>query len=389
MQLCGNKKGGHIIVSNEIEARVYLAATGNLIPARVQWNNQGRISRISRLDTRTTSLPILLPGFIDEHIHGADGHDVMEATADSWRHIEQALARHGVTGFLATTITAPWPELMAVADLARTYEVGRDSICLGMHWEGPYLDPGYKGAQPEEFIRPIVLTEIEHIIARSQNARLPLQIMTVAPNQPGALEAVRLLVASGVRVNMGHSGATRDEALAGISAGADGVTHLFNAMAPLHHREPGLIGVGLTSEKAWVELITDGVHIHPDIVRMVFALAAPRVILVTDGISAIDCQPGRHRLGQWMVNVDGASARLDDGTLAGSILTPDQSLRNLLDWGISLRAIVGGWSEAPARRLQLEGRGRIEEGAWADMVELDAQYQVRGTIKNGQWIYRR
>ncbi|WP_158246408.1 N-acetylglucosamine-6-phosphate deacetylase [Sulfobacillus sp. hq2] len=376
-------------MNQAIEGRVYISTVGQLVPARIEWNVQGRITRLTRLDTRSTALPVVLPGFIDEHIHGACGHDVMEAHAEAWEQIEHALSRHGVTAFLATTITAPWDDLMAVADLARQWTPSPLSTCIGMHWEGPYLDRQYKGAQPLEAIRAVNLEEIERAIVPLRHAERPLRVMTLAPNQSSADQAIRLLTDHGIHVNMGHSGAGRSQAWEGMLAGADAITHLFNAMAPLHHREPGLLGLGLSAENLWLELITDGIHVHPDIVRMVFQLAAHRIILITDGISAIDQTPGRYRLGQWMVHVDGVSARLDDGTLAGSILTPDQSLRNLLQWGVPLREVVQAWCEAPARRLALGGRGRIEEGAWADLAIFDAQYQVLSTIKNGHVLYQR
>ncbi len=382
-------------MTHAIDGNVFLSEPGRLVPARIAWDDAGRIVEIRRLGA-ASDLPVILPGFIDEHIHGAAGHDVMEAQSSSWQAIETALARHGVTGFLATTVTAAWPDLMGVLDCAQQYDsaqlgtfAGGQSILLGLHWEGPYLDKAFKGAQPEEFIRPMGdVGELVRILAASTRQRIPLRLMTVAPEQSGGYEAIRLMVHGGVQVNLGHSGASERAGLLGVDAGANGITHLFNAMHGLHHREPGLVGAALSSPKMWVELITDGIHIHPSVIRMVFGLASSRLILVTDGISAIDCPPGKYRLGKWQVDVDATSARLEGGTLAGSILTPDQSVRNLLEWGIPLAQVVRGWSESPARRLGLEGQGSVREGGWADLAVMDGQWRVLGTIKHGHWIYR-
>lgn len=376
----------HNSQQRSITGRVYLSTTGNLVPAQIHWDHHGRIEQIQRLDTRTKDLPIILPGFIDEHVHGANGHDVMEASWESWQAISEALARHGVTSFLATTITAPWDDLERVMACANEFPQYPYHNLIGLHFEGPYIDPAYKGAQPQEAIRPIAIQEVQSIVGRFQSATVPLRLMTIAPNVPLSGEVISWLRHQGIHVNLGHSGANREQTLQAIAHGADGITHLFNAMKGLHHRDPGMVGVGLITDELWIELITDGIHIHPDIVRLVFHVASSRIILVTDGMSAIDCPPGKYHLGQWIVNVDEEAVRLDDGTLAGSILTPDQSIRNLLQWGCSLREIVHGWCEAPAIRLGLRGHGRIEKGYYADLVQLNQDYQVMGTLKHGQWI---
>ncbi len=369
-----------------IEGRVYLSPTGNLEPARLEWNALGKIERIVRLDTRSNDLPVILPGFIDEHVHGAQGHDVMEATIESWDAIGQGLARHGVTGFLATTISALTPEIHKVMECARNYPRHPQSNLVGLHWEGPYIDPAFKGAQPLEAIRPVDISEIEKLLGECHEDMVPVRLMTVAPNLPLSGPLIRWLRARGIHVNLGHTGARRDETLEAVKDGADGITHLFNGMAGLHHRHPRMVGTALTEESLWLELITDGIHIHPEVIRLVFHVAAPRVILVTDGISATDCAPGQHKLGKWLVSVDEHSARLEDGTLAGSILSADQSVRNLLQWGIPLRQIVHSWCESPAKRFGLMEYGRIERGYFADLVELDPEYRVLRTLKHGKSI---
>ncbi|PSR31534.1 MAG: N-acetylglucosamine-6-phosphate deacetylase [Sulfobacillus benefaciens] len=374
---------------NAVEGRVYLSATGNPEPARVQWNRMGKIERIVRLDTRANDLPLILPGFIDEHVHGAQGHDVMEANIESWSTIGQALAKHGVTSFLATTLSASEPELQQVMECAQNYPEHPQNNLIGLHWEGPYIDPAFKGAQPLEAIRGVDMKEIQSLMREKSGVAVPVRLVTLAPNLPRSMPLIDWLVERGIRVNLGHSGAEREETIDAVKHGADGITHLFNGMAGLHHRHPGMVGTALTEEALWLELITDGIHIHPDVVRLVFHVAASRVILVTDGISATDCSPGKHKLGKWLVNVDEGSAHLEDGTLAGSILSTDQSLRNLLQWGVPLRQIVYSWSEAPARRFGLTEHGRIEPGYYADLVELDSEYRVLGTLKHGQWIYEK
>ncbi len=371
---------------NSAEGRVYLPTTGNLEPARIEWDTTGRIERIIRLDTRANDLSIILPGFIDEHVHGAQGHDVMEATIESWEAISYGLAKHGVTGFLATTISALASELQEVMECARNYPRHPQSNWLGLHWEGPYIDPAFKGAQPAEAVRPVDLREIETLLSGRTDDMVPVRLMTLAPNLPLSGKLTQWLTARGIHVNLGHTGAGQEETMAAVKNGADGITHLFNGMVGLHHRQPGIVGTALTEDSLWLELITDGIHIHPEVVRLVFHAAASRVILVTDGISATDCLPGQHKLGKWFVNVDENSARLEDGTLAGSVLTPDQSVRNLLRWGIPMRQIVHSWCEAPALRFGLTGLGRIERGYFADLVELDSEYRVLRTFKRGQTI---
>jgi N-acetylglucosamine-6-phosphate deacetylase len=190
-----------------------------------------------------------------------------------------------------------------------------------------------------------------------------------------------------VAVNIGHSAATWDIGREALAAGATGLTHFFNAMTPLKHREPGLVGLGLMSAQLWCELITDGIHVRPEVVRYVFQTMGNRVLLITDAMAAAAMPDGDYRLGGWPVRVSSGSARLTDGTLAGSVLTLDQALRNLLRWEVPLSAIVAAISQNPATRLGLLDRGRLAPGLRADMVLLDNDWQVQATLRDGVAIY--
>ncbi|MCL5972572.1 MAG: N-acetylglucosamine-6-phosphate deacetylase [Firmicutes bacterium] len=370
-----------------LRGRMFLHPENGLVPAEITWGDGGRIERIEPTLAANAG-PVVLPGFIDEHVHGIGGMDVMDEDPGRFANMSQALAHHGVTGFVATTITAPIdPDLKRVIDQSRT--TTRDGMpgasLLGIHLEGPFIDPTFKGAQPESSIIAPTVERARELIGDNSDGWV--RLITMAPNMPGAIDVVRWMVSHRVAVNIGHSAATWDIGREALAAGATGLTHFFNAMTPLKHREPGLVGLGLMSAQLWCELITDGIHVRPEVVRYVFQTMGNRVLLITDAMAAAAMPDGDYRLGGWPVRVSSGSARLTDGTLAGSVLTLDQALRNLLRWEVPLSAIVAAISQNPATRLGLLDRGRLAPGLRADMVLLDNDWQVQATLRDGVAIY--
>ena len=333
---------------------------------------------------REGALPIVLPGFIDLHVHGGGGADTMQAANGSQAidTIARTHARHGTTALLATTMTAPRGEIeaalraLAPACAARSEGAAR---VLGVHLEGPYISPDKLGAQPAFAVTP----SAAEILALA--ALAPIRVVTLAPELPGALETTAALVAAGMRVQIGHSAASYEQTCAAMSAGAAGFTHLFNAMSGLHHRAPGAAGAAL-AHALHAELIPDLLHVHPGAMRAALR-AIPGLYCVTDATAAAAMPDGEYRLGRHLVSKCGGGVRLADGTLAGSTLTMDQALRNLVDGvGLGLREASLRVSTHAAQYLGLADRGVLSVGAWADIVVLDAQLRVRQVFVEGQGV---
>ena len=329
---------------------------------------------------------ILAPGFIDLQLNGAFGDDFTADPGTIWR-VAAKLPRFGVTAFLPTIITSP-PERVAAGQTSVTGgppEGFRGALPLGLHVEGPFLNPQKKGAHNPRHLRLPSLEAVADWLPETG-----VRLVTLAPELPGALEVIVALADRGVLVSEGHSTATYDQAEAGIDAGARYGTHLFNAMPALGHRDPGLPGALLTDERAVVGFIADGVHTHPSVIKLLWqALEGTRLNLVTDAMAALGMPAGIHVLGDYEVTVDATSARLADGTLAGSILSLDQALRNLIDIaGCTLAEALPTVTTTPARAIGLDGeRGRIEPGYAADMVLLTSDLHVRATISEGEVVY--
>jgi N-acetylglucosamine-6-phosphate deacetylase len=326
--------------------------------------------------------PLLLPGFIDLHVHGGGGHDTM-AGGPAARELARCHARHGTTALLATTMTAPRAEIEA-ALRALAPEIAQRSAgaarVLGVHLEGPYLSPARLGAQPD-FTVPATLAEV-----RSLHALAPLKLITIAPEVPGHLELIVALRAAGFVVQIGHSAGRYEDGVAALQAGASGFTHLFNAMTGLHHREPGMAGAALAhAERA--EIIPDLLHVHPGAIRAALR-AIPGLYCVTDSTAAAGMPDGEYRLGRHTVTKCLGGVRLADGTLAGSTLTMDQALRNLVfELGLPLAEASRRTATLAAEHLGLADRGVLAPGAWADVVALDpATLQLRQVWVEGKLI---
>lgn len=326
----------------------------------------------------------IAPGFVDLQVNGAYGLD-LTTDGGGVAGVAARLPETGVTSFLPTLITSPfagYSEL--VSDVRRASLGATGANVLGIHLEGPYLNPLKRGAHNPALLRAADIDEVMRWAGGDM-----IRIVTLAPELPGALEAVRWLHCRGIVVSAGHSNATFEEALAGFEAGITWGTHLFNAMSALGHREPGLSGALLAS-RVPCGLIADGIHVHPAMVKLAYQIkGAGGLTLVTDAMAAMGMPPGRYKLSDRDVIVEGASARLADGTLAGSILTMDQAVRNAIEFThCSLGEAITMATATPARLLGLEGKGRIAPGCDADIVILDEALHVTHTVVAGQVVYQ-
>ena len=332
----------------------------------------------------------IVPGFIDLQVNGAYGFD-FTGDAASVTAVADRLPATGVTSFLPTVITSEfstYPARLREIERAIRRQPAADrrgAHLLGVHLEGPYINPLRKGAHPASCIRGIDVDEI-----RAWADPAVTRIVTLAPELDGALEAIRALREMGILVSEGHSDATCAEALAGFSAGAAWGTHLFNAMSPLQHREPGLMGALLTTNVP-CGLIVDGIHSHPAMVSLAWkAKGAQQIVLITDSMAAMGMPDGRYQLGEYAVEVDATGARLESGTLAGSILTMDAAVRNMMAFtACSLADALQMASANPARLLGLQRKGAIAPGCDADLVILSPQNEVAQTFVGGELVYSR
>lgn len=336
----------------------------------------------------------LLPGFLDVHIHGGGGADTMDATPDALRAILRAHSRHGTTGLLLTTITQSREAISAALRAARDAARQGAAFCpdgatpLGIHLEGPYICPTRAGAQPKEYVRDYAPDEFAEWL---EIADATIKLMTMAPERPGADALLRTARDAGVVVTIGHTDADAAQTEAALDAGATHATHLFNAMPPLHHRKPGPIAPLLAEPRALVEIIADGHHLAPEIVRLVLAAkGAERVALITDAMAAADVGDGAYTLGGHPVTVTDGRATLADGTLAGSVLTMDRAAANVHAWtGASWEAIARMTSGNVADEMGWTTKGRIAPGADADFVLVDDTLTVQATYVAGRCVYRR
>ena len=341
----------------------------------------------------------VVPGFVDVHVHGVEGHDSLDE-GDPIAQIAARLPRYGVTAFCPTTVACPPGQLtrvLAQVAAARARRPAGSARVLPAHLESNFINPEYRGAQPVECLRVANGEQREgdfsaaDIFAVIDGARADVGIVTLAPELPGGLDLVRSLAAAGHRVSLGHSGASFEEAMAAIDAGARHATHLFNRMTPIAHRAPGLAGAVLAREEVAAELICDGHHVHPGMCRVAIAAKGTRgIIAITDGTGGSGLPPGATaRLGGRRIRVTDGAALLDDGTLAGSTLTMDRAFRMIATaFGRSVVDAAAMCSTTPAQALGLAG-GALVEGGTADFVLLDREFRVIATYVDGEEIYRR
>jgi len=333
----------------------------------------------------------IAPGFIDLHLHGGGGYDVLEAEPSTLDALSRWLAEGGVTAFLPTVATAPHEVLLsaseAVREAARRGTAGAE--VLGLYMEGPYINPRRRGAQNPGHIRPPSLGEVEEVVRRSGGL---LRVVALAPELEGALELIRRLSLLGVVPSAGHTDATYTETMRAVRHGLKHFTHLYNAMRGLHHREPGVVGAALTSEETTAELIADGVHLHPAAIRLAVAMkGAARIALISDATPPAGLPDGEYSFGGLEVRVEGGVCRLPSGELAGGSIRLCDAVKYLVEeLHIPLTEAIQMASTTPARVIGLGGRkGAIKPGFDADMVVLDRGLKPLLTFVGGGVVYRR
>ena len=342
----------------------------------------------------------IAPGFVDVHIHGVMGHDVLDGPG-AVRRVADLLPRFGVTAFCPTTIACAPAELEALlreVALLRSDGVRTGARVLPAHLESNFINPGYRGAQPLACLRTAAAREARTpgqsfpaaaVLAVIDRCRADVGIITMAPEIEGGVGLLQEFIAAGIRVSLGHSGATFEQAQEAIGLGARQATHLFNRMSPMTHRDPGLVGAVLSSDDVAAELICDLYLVHRVVMGVVIEEKSPaKIISITDGTAGSGLGVGtRTRLGAQPITVQEV-ARLDDGTMAGSVLTMDRAFARLVtDVGVDLVQAATMCSTTPARELGLRGHGLIAPGAMADLVVLDANLEVRQTWISGARVY--
>ncbi|HZP17107.1 MAG TPA: N-acetylglucosamine-6-phosphate deacetylase [Terriglobales bacterium] len=332
---------------------------------------------------------VLAPGLVDIHIHGSVGHDVMQADAGGRRKMEEFLARHGVTSYYPTTVTAPEEITLAALDrLADAIEASGDGQAgraqpLGIHLEGPFLSHARRGVHPPENLAPPTLKTFEKFW---EAARGHVSLMTIAPELDGAPQLIVQASRRGVCASLGHSDADLASARKGVAAGARHATHTFNAMRPLDHRDPGILAEVLTNEHLTADIIADGIHVDPAVVRLFCkAKGDDRAVLITDATAAAGMPDGVHRLGSLEVEVREGKC-LYQGNLAGSVLTLDRAVRNTMQFaGWDLQRALRAASLNPARVTGV-AKGVLKAGGDADLVAVNLKAEVRATMVKGVLI---
>jgi N-acetylglucosamine-6-phosphate deacetylase len=330
----------------------------------------------------------VIPGMIDLHVHGGAGFDVMDGSPEAIREISKNLCRYGVTGFLPTTMTAPFELIARALEAIAEVEPGEYAQILGVHLEGPWINPKHKGAQREEDIQPPSLQQAEAILEQSGGG---LRMVTIAPEMPGALEVISELSGRNVICSIGHSDATWEEVQRAVEAGATHFTHLFNAMRGLHHREPGVVGAALQLRQCSCDIIADLVHVHPAAIKLVYnSKGREKLLLISDGMRAVGMGDGAFELGGQTVHVHKCIARLGDGTLAGSTLTLDRAVKHMVEEvGVAVEDAVFMAATAPAEKLGIADRkGSLAAGKDADLAVLSNRFQPLLTMVNGKIAYQ-
>ncbi|MBI9048950.1 MAG: N-acetylglucosamine-6-phosphate deacetylase [Anaerolineaceae bacterium] len=328
---------------------------------------------------------ICSPGFVDMHIHGAFGHDTMDGDVAGLNTMSAFLMQHGTTSFLPTTMTATSTSVnRSLEEVNQCMHMEQPGArCLGVHLEGPFINPAAKGAQIENQIQ---LPSVESFDAMCGSNISLVKTITLAPEREGAEALIRYLSKKGIVPVIGHTKATYQQAKDSFDWGIRHATHMYNAMTPLHHREPGVVGALLEDERVTVELIADLVHVHPAVIKVTLAAkGSQQIALVTDAMSAAGLEAGTYQLGGQDVFMKDEEARLADGTLAGSVLTQDKALRNLAGQGIALEDILEMLTATPARIIG-EGhrKGKLQVGMDADITILSDALEVQAVFIAGQ-----
>ena len=327
-----------------------------------------------------------LPGFVDLHLHGGDDCDVMDGSLDSLRRLAAFQLRQGVTSCLGTTMAAPQAQISAALATMRQHLDGGSSPFIGAHLEGPYLNAAFRGSQPQRHLR--APNPAEYIPWLDTGL---IKLLTLAPELPGGMQLLDDSLARGIRVSIGHSAASYEQAGDYFRAGVSQITHTFNGMAGLHHRAPGILTAAVENPAVTFQLIADGVHVHPAVIRLLLRMAGrERVLAISDAMRATGLSDGDYGLGDVAVSVVAGVARAADGGLAGSTLTMPQALRNLMRFcDLSLQQALPMLTSAPARSIGVYPRkGSLQIGADADVVLWDEERGVRATLLAGEVVYQ-
>jgi N-acetylglucosamine-6-phosphate deacetylase len=377
-------RGGTLITPRETLLDHDLVIEDGLI-ASVHPAEQSRAasSDLQHIDARGLWV---IPGLIDVHVHGSAGSDTMDATSAAIQTMAEFFARHGVTSYLPTTITAPSLAIdAAIQNVINMAQPPAGARYLGAHLEGPYISSQFRGAQPQEWLRSPDPQEYEKWFETGV-----IRLVALAPELPGAIEMIERGARQGIRFSVGHSSASYEQVEQAADYGLRQATHTFNGMTGLHHREPGAAGAVLTDERIYAEIIADGIHLHPAVVKLVVrAKGTGRTILVTDAIRAAGLKDGEYDLGGQIVQVRDGIARTSRGSLAGSTLAMDAALRNVIRFaGITIQDALKMATTTPAEALGLSSRkGIIQPGADADLALVDPDLNVQATIVNGALVY--
>ncbi|HDF2342213.1 TPA: N-acetylglucosamine-6-phosphate deacetylase [Morganella morganii] len=352
--------------------------------------SDGIITAITPLAAKDTQFDAeqLCPAYIDTHVHGGQGMDVMDDNPQALKTIAAFKAQQGVAAWLATTVTAPLPDLRStLARIARycQQQTTTEPVAevLGSYLEGPYFTPQNKGAHPPELFRELQISELDTLIADAQGT---LKVVALAPEKPDALNAIRHLKQRGLNVMLGHSAATYEQTLAALDAGADGLVHCFNGMTGLHHREPGMAGAGLSDPRARLELIADGHHVHPAVMRIVCQCAAHRTVLITDAMRAAGQPDGIYDICGHDVTMKAGIVRTASGGLAGSTLALDDAVSRMIsDTGTLPETAIRMASLQPSQLLGITAtHGSISPGKRAHFNDLNSDWRVTQTWIHGQ-----
>lgn len=369
-----------------------------ILPASTVWIRNGIIEKIENNHTPLSPLPEeeyelidgngkwLIPGMIDVHIHGANGFDMMDGSEASIQEVSRACAATGCTSFLATSVSSTMDELLAmIRSVKRVVGLEVGAKIAGLHLEGPYLNPKRKGMQNEKYLRHPHLGEMKQIFEEADGL---IKMVTIAPELPGGMELLSYLKEMEVIIAVAHSDATYEEAKLAFDAGASHVTHCFNGMRPIHHRDPGLVAAAFEADHVSIQAIVDGVHLHPAVVRLMHRIKGPEnMVLITDALQAMGLGDGSYLFGGHQVTVTNGVAQLADGTLASSVVTMNEALRFTTETGISMLDAIQMASTTPARILGMDHKtGTIKTGLDADLVLLNEHFQVEWTMIKGNVI---
>lgn len=396
-------EGRGIIMAEKVLKNVSLVGREEIIPHADILIEEGRISKIwdrnsgreagernkkeAEMELNLKGQYYALPGFIDTHIHGAFGSDITDGSPEAWEDISRYKLSQGTTGYLGTVLTGPREETEKLCrDLGRYIKKGENLNLIGVHIEGPYINKEKKGAQNEAYIRKPSLEEVRRWHELLGDG---LKLISLAPELKGSRKVIEYASDSDIVTGAVHTSADYEDMQQAFAAGLELGVHLFNGMKGLHHRRPGVVGAFLEDEEMPVEIIADGIHLHPAVIRMVFnCKGSENVLAITDAMRAAGMPAGSYDLGGLEVEIEGNEARLEDGSLAGSTLTMNRALKNLISFtGLDLIQAAKPVSHNPARLLGLNDRGLLEEGRRADIVLLDENLDVCLTMLEGDILY--